>query len=153
MNNFFTNKIGAFYPIDANGNRVAYINFQSLPAPAQVTFNISVMAYDPKAPYQFHLLIYKDNYNKDSKTVDMYVTTNPATIKINESNAIESNLNSTNFSLTTDAFNVDSGVHTYEARIELLDIQGNKLDDSKSWFLTRLRHPMLPKIKKGGIVS
>lgn len=141
MNNFFTNKIGAFYPIDANNNRAAYFNFQSLPSQTQVTFNISVMAYNPNVPYQFHLTVYKDNYNKGNMIVDMYVTTNPGSIRTNPINSIGSNLNSTNFSLTTTLFNASLGTHAYEAHVDLLDMQGKKLDESKTWFLTRQSQP------------
>ncbi|MBB1100088.1 hypothetical protein H5R88_08310 [Limosilactobacillus sp. WF-MT5-A] len=151
MNNFFTNNIGAFYPIDTNGNKAAYFNFQALPSQAQVTFNISVMAYNPHTPYQFHLTVYKDNYNKGNLIVDMYVTTNPGSIKINPINSIENGLNSTNFSLTTPLFPIASGTHTYEAHIDLLDMQGNKLDENKTWFLTRQQQSQSLSAPDGGL--
>lgn len=140
MNNIFTNRIGAFYPVSESETPTFYFEFDQLPVSAQVNMSISLLAIEPTSLYRLHLEIYKDNYKENNKLVDSYITSDPTNTIFGENSRIDSSgLNSTNLIWTSPSFQVEGGIHTYVVHLDLLDNLGQKLDSSETWFLTRLK--------------
>lgn len=147
----FDNQIASFFPVDTKGEKTFYFKYDILPTTMRAIFDLAITAFDPNKLYQLHLTINKDNFNQGSQIINMYLQTNPATIKTYQKDELPGNLNSANFSLTTPEFNVANGTHTYLAKIELLDMEGRKLDSNKTWFTTDQKIPTPPAQLKEGL--
>lgn len=147
----FDNQIASFFPVNSNSEKTFYFKYNNLPMSTQITFDLAITAFNPNIPYQLHLTINKDNFNQGSRIINMYLQTNPATIKTDQKDDLADGLNSANFSLTTPPINISNGTHTYLAKIELLDMQGRKLDSGKTWFTTGQKIPTPPTQLKEGL--
>ena len=147
----FDNQIASFFPVDNNSEKTFYFKYDNLPTSTQITFDLAITAFNPNIPYQLHLTINKNNFNQGSQIINMYLQTNPMTIKTDPNDALDGGLNSANFSLTTPEFNVTNGTHVYLAKLELLDMDGRKLDSNKTWFTTGQKDPNPPTQLKEGL--
>lgn len=147
----FDNQIASFFPVNSNSEKTFYFKYNNLPMSTQITFDLAITAFNPNIPYQLHLTINKDNFNQGSRIINMYLQTNPATIKTDQKDDLADGLNSANFSLTTPEFSVLNGMHTYLAKIELLNLDGKILDSNKTWFTTDRKIPTPPAQLKEGL--
>lgn len=147
----FDNQIASFFPVDNNGEKTFYFKYNNLPISSQITFDLTITAFNTEIPYRLHLTIHKDNFNQESLIMNIYLQTNPATLKTDPNDKLGNGLNSANFSLTTPPINISNGTHTYLAKIELLDMQGRKLDSGKTWFTTGQKIPTPPTQLKEGL--